>query len=188
MLCSISILTRALNYRKMEEELLARETMDIWENIEDMMEEEFEDCSSASAAAPAPVDPELKEARIRFQLKLNEKTRQLERVKTLLEETTTTLENLKRLKCFDVEDEDWEIRCLEEQIEVLKKEKQRKKRAVDETSQLFKDSFSKVPNFLSFDDEFMKILEKNTIDVKVSKDTVKGPKDDTDTNKPKPLQ
>ena len=180
----------------MEEELIARETTDIWENIEDMMEEEFEDCSSASAAAaaPAPVDPE-PEARIRFQLKLNEKTRQLERVKTLLEETTTTLENLKRLKCFDVEDEEWEIGCLEEQIEVLKKEKQRKKRAVDErqTSQLFRDSlfknsFFKAPNFGSFDDEFMKSLEKDTIDVKVSKETEKAPKDDTETNKPDPHQ
>ena len=174
----------------MEEEVLARETTDIWENIEDMMEEEFEDCSPG---APAPVDPE--PGRIRFQLKLNEKTRQLKRIKKLLKETTTTLENLKQLKCYDVEDDDWEIRCLEEQIEVVQKEKQRKKRAVDErqTSQLFKDSFFKdsflkAPNFRNFDDAFMKSLEKNTIDVKVSKETVKVPQDETETNKPESQQ
>ena len=33
----------------MEEGLLARETMDIWENIEDMREGEIEDCACAPA-------------------------------------------------------------------------------------------------------------------------------------------
>ena len=74
----------------MEEELLALETTDIWENIGDMMEEEFEDCSTATTAATVDPEPDLEEARPRFQLKFDEKTRQLEKSKMLLEEATTT--------------------------------------------------------------------------------------------------
>ena len=83
-----------MNYRKTEEELLSRETADIWENIGDMLEEEFEDC----ALAIADPEPEVEEARVGFQQKLNEKTLQLQRIKRRLEEATTTLKNL---KCFD---------------------------------------------------------------------------------------
>ena len=57
-----------------------------------MMEEEFEDC----ATAIADQEPEVEEARVGFQYKLNEKTLQLERIKRRLEEATTTLKNLKR--------------------------------------------------------------------------------------------
>ena len=94
----------------MEEELLARETADIWENIEDMMEEEFEDC--------AKVDPEPEVEEARFEQKLDEKNLQLERIKRRLEEATKTLENLKRFKNNDDDDSD--------EGELIEKEKQGK--------------------------------------------------------------
>ena len=72
--------------------------MDIWENIEDMMEEEFEDC--------AKVDSELEVEEARFERKLDEKNLQLERIKRRLEEATKTLENLKRFKNNDDDDSD----------------------------------------------------------------------------------
>ena len=181
----------------MEDELFARETAEIWENMEDLMEEEFEDCANTSAASTA-VDPqqELEEARVRFQLKFNEKTRQLERIKRLLEETTTTLQNLKKLKSFDLEEEEWQIKCLEKEIEEVQFEKQRRKRDKDErqTSQLFKDSFFKDPFFnaplqlRNIDDAFIRSLEKKAFDVKVPKDKVEAPKDGTETNKPESQQ
>ena len=119
--------------RKMEEELLARETTQIWENIEDMMEEEFEEFAIASAAAAAvgqDPGPKLEEARVRFQLKFNEKKRKLEKAKTLLEESTTTLEKIKRFTySYKDESEEWEIRFLEEEIMKLEKQKRGKKKA-----------------------------------------------------------
>ena len=122
----------------MEEKLLAQETADIWENIEDMMEEEFEDCASA----PARVDPEpeLEEARVSFQDKFIEKNLRLERIKTRVEEANKSLQSL---KCFqnnhDVDDDELEIRCLMEQIEVAEKEKRGEKSAKDEGQQFLKD-------------------------------------------------
>ena len=161
----------------MEEELLALETTDIWENIGDMMEEEFEDRSTATADP----GPDLEEARLRFQLKFDEKTRQLEKSKMLLEEATTTLKKVKHLKKSydddeDVESDELEISCLEEQMKTVETEKRREKGVEDENHQFFKDTFLGVSSL-----SFLKSPERKTVDVKVPKDT-------TDINKSEPQQ
>ena len=167
----------------MEEELLARETTDIWEDIGDMMEEEFEECSTAttaaSAAASGDPEPDLEEARLRFQLKFDEKARQLEESKMLLEEATSTLKSLKHLKNNydeDGEGDESEISCPEEQMKRVETEKLIKKGAEGKSQQLFKDSFlnGSSISFLNFDGSYLKSLERKTVDEKVPKDINKS--------------
>ena len=135
-----------------------------------MMEEEFEDRSTATADP----GPDLEEARLRFQLKFDEKTRQLEKSKMLLEEATTTLKKVKHLKKSydqDVEGDELEISCLEKQMKTVETEKRREKGAEDENHQFFKDTFLGMSSL-----SFLKSLERKAVDVKVPKDT-------TDINK-----
>ena len=133
------------------------------------MEEEFEDSSNviATTSANATVDPEsdLEEARLRVQLKFDEKTRQLEKSKMLLEEATTTLKKVKHLKKKNFEEdgegEESETSYLEEQIEMFEQEKGIEKDA--------EDSFLNLA--FHFDDSFLRSLERKATDEKVPKDT-----------------
>ena len=98
----------------MNQDLLAIETTNIWENIDDIMEEDF---GESAAAGP---DPKLEEAKDRFKVLVSEKYRRLGRASKLLGEAKQALGHLQALKVsYNVLEDDMEIERLEKEIEEL---------------------------------------------------------------------